>query len=61
MSEGKDAGIADTLAKAYFESGDVAKALENQERAMKLAVGTGLENDEDMKARLEQYRKAAKK
>lgn len=57
----KDGAIADTLAKAYFETGDVAKALENQERAVKLAVGTPLENDQEMKQRLEQYRKAAKK
>lgn len=61
LSEGKDAGVADTLAKAYFESGDVAKALATQERAVKLAVGTALESDADLKARLEQYRKAAKK
>ena len=33
LAEGKDAGIADTLAKAYFDSGEVAKAVETQERA----------------------------
>jgi hypothetical protein len=61
LKEGKNAEIADTLAKAYFETGDVAKALENQERAMKLAVGTALEKDPELKDRLEQYRKANKK
>src|SRR5581483_1624125 len=44
LAEGKSPEVADTLAKAYYETGDVAKALENQERAVKLAVGTGLEN-----------------
>src|SRR5262249_28513278 len=61
LSKGEDASIADTLAKAYFETGDAAKALEHQERAVRLAVGTALEKDRDMKDRLEQYRKAAKK
>jgi thiol-disulfide isomerase/thioredoxin len=61
LAEAKDASIADTLAKAYFETGDVAKALEHQERAVKLAVGTGLENDREMRERLDLYRKAAKK
>jgi thiol-disulfide isomerase/thioredoxin len=61
LAKGQDGAIADTLAKAYFETGDVTKALENQERAVKLAVGTPLESDQEMKARLEQYRKAAKK
>lgn len=61
LAQGKDAAIADTLAKAYFDSGSAAKALEAQERAIKLAKGTEQENDKDMLARLEQYRKAVKK
>ncbi len=58
----KNAQVADTLAKVYFDSGNAAKALETQERAIKL-----LDKDEEpatvteMKQRLEQYRKAVKK
>jgi tetratricopeptide (TPR) repeat protein len=61
LAKGKDGAIADTLAKAYFDSGDPAKALEAQERAMTLAKGTPLEQDQSMKERLEQYKKAIKK
>jgi thiol-disulfide isomerase/thioredoxin len=61
LKGGKDGAIADTLAKAYFESGDAAKALETQERALKLVEGTPQGNDPGLKERLEQYRKAAKK
>jgi thiol-disulfide isomerase/thioredoxin len=60
LAKGKDGAIADTVAKAYFETGDAAKALEHQERAVKLAVGTPLEQDPGLKSRLEQYRKATK-
>src|SRR5262249_9815278 len=45
LLKGKDGAIADTLAKAYFDSGDAAKALETQERAVKLAEGTPLAKD----------------
>jgi len=61
LAEGKDAAIADTLAKAYYENGDATKALENQERAMKLAKGTPLEKDQDMLDRLDLYKKKAAK
>src|SRR5262249_298016 len=61
LKSSKDGMIADTLARAYFVTGDAAKALETQERAIKLAKGTPLEKDEEMKQRLEEYRKAAKK
>ncbi len=61
MAESKDAGIADTLAKAYFDSGDAAKAVESQERAVRLAKGTAFENQiDDLKDRLEKYKKAVK-
>ncbi len=61
-AEGKDAGIADTLAKAYFDSGDVAKAVENQERAVRLAKGSPYEEQiGELKDRLEKYKKAAEK
>ena len=33
----KDPAIADTLAKSYFDSGNVAKAIETQERAVRPA------------------------
>jgi len=62
MAQSKDAGIADTLAKAYFDSGDVAKAVENQERAVSLAKGTQYEQQiGELKDRLEKYKKAAEK
>lgn len=59
LMKGKDAAIADTLAKAYFDSGNVSKAVETQQRALDLAKGTKLEQDESLKERLEQYKKAA--
>lgn len=62
MAQSKDAGIADTLAKAYFDSGDVAKAVENQERAVNLAKGSPYESQiGELKDRLEKYRRAAEK
>jgi thiol-disulfide isomerase/thioredoxin len=59
LAQGKDPGIADTLAKAYFDSGDGAKAVETQERAVRLAKDAPPEIAQQLKARLEQYRKAA--
>jgi len=62
MAASKDAGIADTLAKAYFDSGDTAKAVEVQERAVRLAKGSPYEQQIDqLKERLEKYKKAAEK
>lgn len=61
LDEGKNPAVADTLAKALFDSGEPVKAYEAQKRAMKLAEGTPLADDKDMKARLEQYRQAAEK
>jgi thiol-disulfide isomerase/thioredoxin len=61
LVKGKRADIADTLAKAFFETGDAAKALETQDRAVKLAPGTQFEKDPGLKERLEQYKKAAQK
>jgi hypothetical protein len=58
LAEGKSPFVADTLAKAYFDSGKAAQALETQKRAVASAKGTDLEDDEDMKNRLEQYKKA---
>jgi thiol-disulfide isomerase/thioredoxin len=60
MSDGKDSGIADTLGKAYFDSGDAKKAIEAQERALRLMKDAGAMEDQGMKDRLEKYKKAAK-
>jgi hypothetical protein len=57
LARGKDGAIADTLARAYFLNDEVARALEHQERAVKLAEGTPLANDKGLQQRLEQYRK----
>ncbi|WP_165069248.1 TlpA family protein disulfide reductase [Paludisphaera rhizosphaerae] len=58
LEKQKSAPIADTLAKAYFDSGEPAKALETQKRAINLAKGTEMEDDGSLKERLEQYQKA---
>ncbi len=58
LSERKDPSIADTLAKAYFDNGQVEKAIETQERVVELAVGSELENDPGVKKRLRQYKRA---
>ena len=60
-SEGKNGSIVDTLAKAYFDSGDVVKAVEAQIRAIRLTQESGEPVEQDMKDRLEKYKKAAKK
>jgi thiol-disulfide isomerase/thioredoxin len=58
LTKHKNAAIMDTLAVVYFESGDVNKALEIQEQAVKLAAGTMYLPD--LSKRLEQYRAAQK-
>jgi hypothetical protein len=60
LTDGKDPAVADTLARAYFLNGDHAKALEVQERAVQAAKGTPLQQDKEMKERLQEYRKAVK-
>jgi thiol-disulfide isomerase/thioredoxin len=60
-SKGQNGAIADTLGKAYFDSGDAAKAVETQDRAIRLVKESGEPADPGMKARLEQYKKAAEK
>jgi hypothetical protein len=54
LTHGENGAILDTLAVALFETGDAAKALEAQEKAVKL-MGDG---DARFKERLEKYRKA---
>jgi thiol-disulfide isomerase/thioredoxin len=60
LKQRKDPAIADTLAKAYFASGDVNTAIRTQQRAIKLAKSTPHEKDKGFQERLEQYKKAAK-
>ena len=52
------ASIADTLAKAYFDNGELANAVKTQERVIELAAGTQMEADPGLKKRLRQYKKA---
>jgi len=60
-SDKKNGAIADTLAKVYFDSGDAAKAVETEERAIRLMKESGSPVDPSMKERLEQFKKAAEK
>ncbi len=60
LAGGMDPFIADTLAKAYFDNHDYAKAVETQERSIRLIKEAGKAEDRDMKERLERYRRAAK-
>ncbi len=57
LTKGEESPILDTYALALFENGNPAKALEIQEKAVKLAP----EKDPGMMERLEKYRKAAEK
>ncbi len=58
LSEKEDPSIADTLAKAYFDNGELAKAVVTQKRVIELAAGTQMEDDQGLKKRLRQYQKA---
>ena len=58
LTDDKDPSILDTLAKVRFEKGDAAGAAEVQEKAVKLA---GDDAGDDMKERLDQYKKGAEK
>lgn len=55
MTKGESPDVLDTLARAHFQAGDAAKALEYQKKAVELA---GDENPE-LKQRLDEYKKAA--
>ncbi len=57
----KNPSVAHVLARAYFSNGNVPKAVETEERAIKLAKGSPLEGDETMKERLREYKKALPK
>jgi len=58
LTKGANAAIVDTLARTYFVSGDVAKAIATQERAVKL--GKGMKEGPEMQRSLAAYRKAAR-
>jgi tetratricopeptide (TPR) repeat protein len=58
LRKNQDPSIADTLAKAYFDNGMLAKAVAAQERVVELVPGTDLENDPNIKKRLRQYKRA---
>ena len=55
LTKTEDAALLDTLGCAYFLDGDVAKAIETQEKAVKLRP-----DDDDLKAHLEKFKKAKK-
>jgi thiol-disulfide isomerase/thioredoxin len=59
LTGNKSAEVLDTLAKVQFDSGDPAKAIATQRRAVELAKGTQLEAE--LQKRLEQYEKEAAK
>jgi len=57
MTEGKDAAILDTFALALFKNGEVARAIEVEKKALKLATGDDRMVAE-FKARLDEFTKA---
>ncbi len=57
VAKGDNGAILDTLALAYFKTGDLNKALETQEKAIKLTAD-GDEGADEMKERLKEYQKA---
>jgi thiol-disulfide isomerase/thioredoxin len=59
LTRGENGAILDTLAKVHFDKGDLPKALELQEKAVKQSAGETYE--EELKGRLKQYRAAADK
>jgi hypothetical protein len=59
LEERKNPAIADTLARALFLDGDAKGAYEAQKRAVELAKDTPIADDPGVRARLEEYRKAA--
>jgi hypothetical protein len=58
LTDRENPSVADTLAKAYFDNGDLAKAVKTQERVVELAEGTPMSQDPSLKKRLRQYKKA---
>jgi len=58
LKNNQDPSVADTLAKAYFDNGQLEKAVSTQERVVELSPGTDLEDDPGIKKRLRQYKRA---
>lgn len=58
LTDGKNAAILDTLARAYFEKGDAAKAVELETKAVELADET---LKADLQAALKRYQEKAGK
>lgn len=58
LTNGENASVKDTLAKAYFDNGDLAKAVKTQESALVLLEGTKMAQDASLKKRLRLYRRA---
>ena len=56
LSEGKNANILDTYARALFDSGDIAQAIEYQQKAV-----AGKPADEGLAATLKEYQAAREK
>jgi len=56
LTKGEDAGVLDTLARVYFLSGDSAKAIEFQTKALEL-VKDNPEAAKDFQGRLDEYKK----
>jgi thiol-disulfide isomerase/thioredoxin len=60
LTQQKEPSIADTLGAAYFAKGDVAKAIETQQRAIQLAKGTQMESEPSLPQHLSLYQSALK-
>ncbi|MDQ7781780.1 MAG: tetratricopeptide repeat protein [Desulfomonilaceae bacterium] len=62
MTEGQDAVVQETLAEAYFQAGDAAKAAELQEKAIALKSKSCPQGScaDEMKIRLKKYTLAAR-
>lgn len=63
LAMNKDASLMDTLGYIYFKKGDIKKAIEVQEKAVKLAEADPNlpdETKEELKGRLEKFKKAKK-
>jgi hypothetical protein len=56
-SEGKNAAIVDTYARAFFDSGDKAEGIKLQKKALELAEDDNLKTE--LKTTLERYEKEA--
>jgi len=55
IAGGKDAGVLDTLARVYYLSGDTAKAIETQAKALEL-VKDNPEAAKEFQGRLDEYK-----